>query len=118
VEVVEALIASGAGLEVECLGSTGGKPLHWAAERSPATVRTLLDFGANPNSRNQSPTDQNGNSPLHASAAHEEQCFDCAKLLLLAGADISAVNAKGETALDLARFKGRSRMVAFLASQK
>jgi ankyrin repeat protein len=74
--------------------------LHAAtAKRNIAMVDKLLRAGANPNQ-----VQADGFTPLHAAAMHG----DCAiaGMLLLAGADASARNAKGEDASTLARRAG------------
>lgn len=114
VEVVEALIALGAVVDADEIALHGGKPLHWAAKHAPATVRVLFDHGADPNSRNLMKGDAEGFTPLHTCAADDAQCVECAELLLAAGADVHAVSAKGETALEVANRNGRSRMAEYL----
>lgn len=52
VDIVELLLDSGADIEADEIGWAGGKPLHWASEHEPATVRVLLDRGAEVDSRN------------------------------------------------------------------
>ena len=114
VEVVEYLLDQGALIEADEIGLYGGKPLHWASEHEAKSVDLLLRRGANPNSRNLHSGDFEGFTPLHMMASQPEQCIECAKLLLNAGADPSLLDAKGRTPLDVAREGGKSETVRFL----
>ncbi|AIE86141.1 ankyrin repeat domain-containing protein [Fimbriimonas ginsengisoli] len=116
VEIVRFLLDHGAQIEADEIGLYGGKPLHWASEHAPACVALLLERGANPNSRNLMPGEFEGFTPLHMMASQRNQCIECAELLLAAGADPTLRDAKGATALDVAKERGRDQTAAFLAN--
>ena len=115
VEIVSYLLDSGAMIAADEIGLYGGKPLHWAAEHAPACVRLLLERGADPNCRNLMHNDFEGYTPLHMMARQPNQELDCARLLLDAGADPTLVDARNETALDVAIKNGREKTRQFLA---
>lgn len=117
VEVVEALLQAGAVVDGDEIGLYGGKPVHWAAEHAPETLRILLAHGADPMARNMMPGEFEGYTPLHMCARQEEECVESAEMLIVAGADVMACDAAGRTPHDIAVLNGRSRMAAFLASQ-
>lgn len=99
VEVVRALIAKGA--DVNTRGSMiGGTPLSWAAGpfNNPEVVAALVAGNADVNQ-----ADNNGQTPLMWAALYGAPAT--VKLLLDAGADVTATNGKGLTSLDLARQK-------------
>jgi ankyrin repeat protein len=74
----------------------GQTPLHLSIRlRNVGAIRTLLKWGANPNSRNQY-----GGTPLHVSAM--EASVGITSLLLDAGADPNAVDGGGNTPLHYA----------------
>lgn len=102
VEIVRLLLDSGAPIEADEIGLYGGKPLHWAAEHAPGAVELLLARGANPNSRNLKSGSFEGFTPLHMMASQKEQELDCARRLLVAGADPSLLDANGRTPLQVA----------------
>lgn len=118
VEVVEALLRAGAAVNADEIGLYGGKPIHWAAEHAPATLRVLLAHQADPMARNLMKNDFEGFTPLHMCASQPEQRIECAQLLLDAGADIHALDAKGETPREVATRNGRFAMVEFLAARE
>jgi ankyrin repeat protein len=106
-EVVSMLLDAGAEIEADAIWLYGGKPLHWASEHAPKTVRVLLDRGANVNSRNMNPDPEfRGRTPLIMNATQPNDCAEVTEMLLAAGADISAVDAKGKTAMAHAQEKG------------
>lgn len=77
--------------------------LHWAAKRGDvAMARLLLDFGADANSR-----DYAGNTPLMvlAKQANVSGTKQIAGLLQMHGADVSALNNKGESVMMAATYK-------------
>lgn len=119
VEVVESLLRAGAVVEADEIGLYGGKPLHWASEHAPSTLRLLLENGANPRSRNVLPGGGfEGYTPLHMCACQREECVENAELLLEAGADLLALDARGETPREVARRNELIRMEAFLAARE
>lgn len=59
----------------------------------------------------------NGDTALHMLPDDEDKAVEVAELLLRHGADPLATNAKGETALESARLKGMSDVVAALAGE-
>jgi ankyrin repeat protein len=116
-EILRYLLEKGAVVEADEIGLYGGKPLHWASEHAPESVKILLAAGANPNSRNQFANDFEGYTPLHMCARQSEQCFECAELLLAAGADPTLKDKQGQFAADVARRNGRTEMEKFLNSR-
>jgi ankyrin repeat protein len=114
-EIVELLLDAGADIEADEIGLYGGKPLHWASEHEPTTVELLLKRGADVNSRNvKADSDNYGFTPLIMNATQRNDCAEAAELLLGAGAEIDATDAKGRTALDHAVEKGRPRIAELL----
>ena len=73
-------------------------------------MRLLLARGANPNSRNL----KNGHTPLIMCARQREDCAECARLLVEAGADREARNFEGKTALETARERGHLKVAEVL----
>jgi ankyrin repeat protein len=118
VGVVEALLDAGAKVDADEIGLYGGKPIHWAAEHSPDTLRLLLAHGADPRARNLFKNDFEGYTPLHMCARQPEESLECADILLEAGADVVARDAKGQTPRDVAVLNGRSTMAAHLAMRE
>jgi ankyrin repeat protein len=114
-EIVEALLDAGAEIEADEINCYGGKPLHWASEHEPRTTELLLRRGANVNSRNVKPDSElYGMTPLIMNATQREDCSEITALLLNAGAEIDAVDAKGKTALAYAVERGRRRIAETL----
>jgi hypothetical protein len=88
-----------------------GKPLHWASEHAPAAVRVLLDHGADVNSRNRKVDSEfHGMTPLIMNATQKDDCSEVTELLLSAGADITAVDARGKTAIRHAVERGLGKI--------
>lgn len=88
-------------------------PLHSAAAGPEpaarlALARILLEYGADPNARQQQ-----GFTALHAAAQHGDEAL--AKLLLEHGADPSLTTDDGRTPADLARTAGTFSMMQFLS---
>lgn len=107
VEIVAMLLDAGADVEADEINWIGGKPLHWAAEHEPATTRLLLERGANVNSRNElAKSPCFGRTPLMHNAAQRNDCSEATELLLNSGADVTATDPAGQTALTIARAKG------------
>ncbi|WAR03499.1 ZDH17-like protein [Mya arenaria] len=94
--IVAYLIAKGQ--DVDMLDKNGMTALMWASYRvfgyDPA--RLLLTFGASVNKRDR----VNENTPLHWSNLTGNNVVG--KMLLKAGADLDAINSKGESPLDVA----------------
>ncbi len=110
-EIMSLLLDAGADIEADEINCYGGKPIHWASEHAPAAVRLLLDRGAAVNSRNmKADSELFGMTPLIMNATQKNDCAEVTELLINAGADIAAVNAKGKTALAYAREYGLTRI--------
>ena len=110
-EIVELLLDSGANINADEIGWAGGKPLHWASEHEPVTVRILLDCGADVNARNvKEGSDFLGFTPLMMNASQKNDCSEATELLIAWGADTSAKDPAGRTALDIALEKGLKRI--------
>jgi ankyrin repeat protein len=110
-EIMSLLLDGGADIEADEINCYGGKPLHWASEHAPAAVRLLLNRGAAVNSRNmKADSELFGMTPLIMNATQKNDCAEATELLINAGADIAAVDAKGKTALAYAREYGLTRI--------
>ena len=110
-EIVSLLLDAGADIEADEINCYGGKPLHWASEHAPSAVRLLLERGAAVNSRNmKADSEFYGMTPLIMNATQKNDCAEVTELLINAGADIAAVDAKGKTALAHAREHGLTRI--------
>lgn len=115
VEIVEMLLDAGAVIDADEINCYGGKPLHWAAEHSPRTVEVLLRRGAKVDSRNiKTDSEFYGMTPLIMNATQREDCSEVTELLINAGADVSAKDAQGKTALDWAVEQKNSKIEAIL----
>jgi ankyrin repeat protein len=104
-DVVKALLAGGADVEADEVGLYGGKPLHWASEHEADTVRMLLEYGADVNSRNTKEGEFCGFTPLMMNASQHNDASDVTEILISAGADLHARDASGKNALDHATEK-------------
>jgi uncharacterized protein len=130
-EFVKQLVAQGAKVNLPqkkgvpgrgILGRVGATPLIAAASTSDvALVRTLLALGANPKL-----TNADGTTPLLAAtgvgvgapeeaAGSEPEALEMVKILLKLGADVNAVDKKGETAMHGAAYRNHPRVVQLLA---
>ena len=130
-EAIPLLVEAGA--DLEALDNGNRTPLHLAISGfRPEAAMALLACGAKPDlvARAQRirpewvgqfldkyPEVVNisgpaGNRPLHYAAMKGQK--DIVRLLLERGADVAVKNKQGETALDLARKKGREDVVALL----
>jgi hypothetical protein len=110
-EIVQQLIAMGG--DVRAKNRRGAEPLHYAVDGGPgsrscdpsaqaATVASLIDAGADPNT-----VDQGGVTPLHR--AVRTRCAAAVRALLDGGADVRRRNKSGSTPMRLAtRNTGRS----------
>jgi len=115
VEIVKLLLDAGADIEADEINWIGGKPLHWASEHEPGTVEVLLDRGANVNARNvKSDSEFYGVTPLIMNARQKNDCSEVTTMLLAAGADVTATDAQGKTALAHATRRGLKRIVSVL----
>jgi uncharacterized protein len=89
----------------------GVTALHHAVRfRSPAAVKTLLEYGANVNQTCR----RNGSTPLHravtqtgapGTAGKREAAKEIIQILLAAGADTSIVNKSGKRPVDYVKDK-------------
>jgi uncharacterized protein len=115
VEIVRLLLDAGADIEADEINWIGGKPLHWASEHEPGTVELLLERGANVNARIvKADSDFFGATPLIMNARQKNDCSEVTTMLLAAGADISATDGEGRTALEHATRRGLRRILAVL----
>ena len=108
-EVVGVLLAAGADPDDDGDNPLRVRPVHAAAAaRDGASLRLLLEAGADPNVRQQG-----GFTPLHAAAHADEP--EIARLLLDHGADPSATTDDGRDAARIAAEEGGERVTAVLA---
>ena len=99
--VAQILLHAGAG--VNARNVFGVTPLFPAVQfqETPVMIWLLLDAGADVNTG----TDDNGATPLHSAAMHNEN-MPVINALLKAGGNVMATNREGDTARDLARRAG------------
>lgn len=107
-EIVEVLIARGAGVNARSRTPMQNMPLHAAAAgRNREAVRLLLEHGADVNARQHG-----GWTALHAAAQNGD--VEMVRLLLGGGAEIGLRADNQQTAMDLAMTKGHQAMVDLL----
>lgn len=113
-ECLGLLVKAGANLDARTRSSQQ-TALHQAAELGQVVfVRELVRLGANVRVRMCE-----GSTPLHMAAkammpAKAPEPAEIVKILIEAGADVQAKNDAGQTAEDVAREKGRERVVSLL----
>lgn len=106
-ECLACLLKHDAGKEQRTLNAA----LFSAATRGPVdAVRLLLEHGADPNAA----AGFAGYTPLMGAAYSESNAPAAVRLLLDKGADVNKKGANGETALSLARKRGRTEVVEML----
>lgn len=110
--IVAYLIAKGQ--DVDMLDKSGMTPLMWAAYRvfSHDPARLLLTFGASLNITDK----YKKNSPLHWACQYGNHVV--IKLLVEAGANLEAINAKGENALDIAMSVRNGSIIRWLRNAR
>jgi len=114
-EIASLLLDHGADIEADEINWIGGRPLHWASEHAPICTKILLDRGAQVNARNvKEGSPCLGRTPLIHNASQNDDCAEITELLLKAGADVYAKDAKGKTALDWAKEKKNVKIIAVL----
>jgi ankyrin repeat protein len=119
VEIVQLLLDAGADIESDEINWIGGKPLQWASEHEPATVRLLLERGADVNARNiKAGSEFLGFTPLIMNASQKNDCSEVTQILLDAGADINATDAQSKTALDHALALDNENILSVLRLRK
>jgi ankyrin repeat protein len=95
-DAVKAILATGADPDADAENIFKVRPIHSAsAVRDHASVRALLEAGANPNVKQQA-----GYTPLHTAAHNNDAAL--AQLLLDHGADTSLTTDDGQTPLAMA----------------
>ena len=102
-----------AGADVDLLNGDGEAPLHVAIQHymeNVARVAELLETGADP-----SPRTKEGDTPLHLAAGAapwpDSSIVSVVEILVAAGADVNALNERGESPVVLAWLAGRSAVV-------
>ena len=119
VEIVQILLDAGTDIEADEIGWIGGKPLQWASEHEPATVRLLLERGADVNARNINKDSEFFEfTPLIMNASQTNDCGEVTQILLKAGADIKATDAHTKTALDQAIARKNEHIISVLRSHE
>ncbi len=112
-ECVKALLASGA--DPSAFDAEGHSAVHLACHKMHPTVLKELLAKSTENASLLS-NNASKETPLHL--ASKSGALDCIVLLIEAGANVAAADAKGMTALDHARALGHDEIVAFLMSKQ
>lgn len=114
-EFVRTLLDRGADVNLQ---TAHGNAVHFAAfTQRQDVLRLLLDHRADVNVRGQrvqSNRKDTGLTPLIYAAHHERNDPTMVQWLIERGADVNARASSGETALDVARQRGRTRIVSAL----
>lgn len=109
--MTELLINNGA--FVDHKNSHGKTALFYAAEKNNATItEQLANAKANVNMR----LPDTRETPLHIAAAHDANL--AGRILILHGADTSALTARNETALDIAQDKSQHDFIGMFVSAR
>ena len=107
-DVAEYLVKAGANVNSKSNNNLRAAPIQSAAAgRHHKIVKILLDYGADPNIR-----EQGGFTPLHAAAQNGDE--EMIRMLLYRGADLTLTENDGKTALDLAMRAGHERAALLL----
>lgn len=118
-DIIERLV--GAGGDINLWHDNGGSPLNFSVWQLDARrMQIQLAQGADVHGRDPA----NGDGLLHTLAntarsgwaGNQDAVESCLKLLLAAGADVSATNHAGSTALDIAESRGDKVLAALLSS--
>jgi ankyrin repeat protein len=103
VDAMELLISEGA--DINCRDNLGLTPLHLA--RSQNVAGLLISYGAGIDAKSDYER-----APLHCAVGSGNT--EVAEFLISRGADINAVNKKGETALDVAKKFRKNELINIL----
>src|SRR5215510_7057684 len=107
-DVAEYLVRAGASINSRSHNRPKAAPIQSAtAGGHQKIVKMLLDYGADPNIR-----EQGGYTPLHAAAQNGDE--DMIRVLLFGGADLTIASNNGKTAIDLAIEAGHEKATLLL----